>query len=63
MDCVIFNTERKGGTVDLFEVVMAELGLDDGQIEEQLAAGIMGILSPAVLKVDANIVEVRLVFS
>ena len=42
---------------------MADLGLDDGQIEEQLAAGIMGILSPAVEQVDANIAEVRLVSS
>jgi hypothetical protein len=38
---------------------MAELILDDGCREEQLAEGIVGILSPAVEQVDQQIGEVR----
>ena len=33
--------------------------LDDGGREEQLAAGILGILAPAVEQVDQKIGEVR----
>ena len=38
---------------------MADLGLDESPIEEQLATGILGILSPAVQQVDSKITEVR----
>lgn len=38
---------------------MADLGLDEGAVEEQLALGILGILSPAVQQVDSKITEVR----
>ena len=38
---------------------MAELTLDDGSREEQLAEGVLGILSPAVEQVDEQIGEVR----
>ena len=38
---------------------MAELVLDGGSREEQLAEGIVGILSPAVEQVDQQIGEVR----
>ena len=38
---------------------MAELILDGGCREEQLAEGIVGILSPAVEQVDEQIGEVR----
>lgn len=40
-------------------VDMAELILDGGCREEQLAEGIVGILSPAVEQVDQQIGEVR----
>ncbi|XP_064395139.1 SNARE-associated protein Snapin-like [Halichondria panicea] len=39
--------------------VMADLGLDEGPIEEQLSVGILGVLSPAVQQVDSKITEVR----
>ncbi len=41
--------------------VMADLGLDEGPIEEQLSVGILGVLSPAVQQVDSKITEVRCV--
>ena len=40
---------------------MADLLLEDGHREELLAAGILGILSPAVEQVDQKISEVRCV--
>ena len=40
---------------------MADLILEDGHREELLAAGILGILSPAVEQVDQKISEVRCV--
>ncbi len=42
---------------------MADLGLDEGPIEEQLSVGILGVLSPAVQQVDSKITEVRCVGS
>ncbi len=38
---------------------MAELSLDDSRKEEQLAAGILAILSPAVEQIDGKIGDVR----
>lgn len=38
---------------------MAELSLDEGLKEEQLAEGILAILSPAVQQVDGKIGDVR----
>ncbi len=38
---------------------MADLSLDESRKEEQLAEGILSILSPAVQKVDENIGDVR----
>ncbi len=46
-------------SIDL--VGMADLGLDEGPIEEQLSVGILGVLSPAVQQVDSKITEVRYV--
>ena len=40
---------------------MADLTLEDSHREELLAAGILGILSPAVEQVDQKISEVRCV--
>ena len=42
---------------------MAELYLDEHQKEEQLAKGILGLLSPAVEQVDEKIGEVRWVMT
>ena len=39
--------------------IMAELSLDDSRKEEQFAAGILAILSPAVEQVDGKIGNVR----
>ncbi len=38
---------------------MADLGLDEGPIEELLAEGILSVLSPCVQHVDSKIIEVR----
>ncbi len=38
---------------------MAELSLEDSHKEEQLAEGILAILSPAVQQVDGRIGDVR----
>lgn len=38
---------------------MAELSLDDSRKEEQLAEGLLAILSPAVQQVDGKIGDVR----
>ena len=40
-------------------IKMAELSLDESRKEEQLAEGILGILSPAVQQVDDKIGDVR----
>ncbi len=40
-------------------IKMTELGLDEGPIEDHLAGGILGVLSPSVQQVDSKIVEVR----